>query len=399
MLKPLFMLFLIAMGHHSLYSFFVYLDVSRLCTVSWPSTVAVEIVVKVSLHDVIFIISKSLSHRRFHRRQQEMDPCATFVVLVRVEKRRMWSLLKNKLMSPRQVSPANLLRHFTITLVPTDLPFLPSSFTGQPTKALVPAGSCQFTDEFSTAPLLKRWKVSPTSSVLRFGLPDPSQPLNLSTCACILAKADLPDYDGKLEEVVRPYTPITTNAQVGYFDLLVKDYGEKGRMSTHLCGLTEGSKVSFKHSDLNVKIQAPFPYKKISMLVGGAGITPMIQALHAILGDPVSDAEAAMLYGSRFSSDILGKDLLDFWENSDERLSVTHILSDEPEDSTWKGERGFISHELIQKLLPPPNSQDFIIFVCGPNPMYDAMCGPRSEKELSGLLKDMGYSKEQVYKF
>jgi hypothetical protein len=34
-----------------------------------------------------------------------------------------------------------------------------------------------------------------------------------------------------------------------------------------------------------------------------------------------------------------------------------------------------------------------------PPPMYNALTGPREEKELSGLLKEMGYKTEQVYKF
>jgi cytochrome-b5 reductase len=98
--------------------------------------------------------------------------------------------------------------------------------------------------------------------------------LNLSTCACILDKDDLHDREGKLEGVIRPYTPISTNSQIGSFDLLIKNYGENGRMSTHLCNLKEGAEVSFEHIDFNVKIQAPFPCKKLYMLVGGTGISP-----------------------------------------------------------------------------------------------------------------------------
>lgn len=31
--------------------------------------------------------------------------------------------------------------------------------------------------------------------------------------------------------------------------------------------------------------------------------------------------------------------------------------------------------------------------------MYKALCGPREDEELTGVLADMGYKKEQVYKF
>lgn len=305
----------------------------------------------------------------------------------------MWSILSPKRKSSLRFA---IIQSFSIMAATADFP---SSLTGAPILALVPTGKCQFTSEFTSVPLLKRWKISPTSFVLRFGLPNEFLPLNLSTCACILAKADLPDREGTAEAVVRPYTPISTNAQVGSFDLLIKNYGEHGRLSTHLCSLQEGQEISFKHIAFNVKIQAPFGFKKVCMLVGGTGITPMIQALHAILGDSTSDVEAIVLYGSRESTDILGKDLLDTWSEESKRLYVTHIMSDEPDGSDWKGARGHITKEVVEKYLPPPEDEEFIIFVCGPPAMYNALCGPRDEKDISGLLKDMGYSADQVYKF
>jgi cytochrome-b5 reductase len=274
-----------------------------------------------------------------------------------------------------------------------------SSLAGEPTMWLVPPGQCQFTNEFTSVPLLERIPVSATSTILRFGLPDTSKPLDLSTCACILAKASIED-----EDVVRPYTPISTNALNGCFDLLIKNYGKTAKMSHHMCEtLKVGDTVDFKHVVFNVKIQAPFPQKKIVMLVGGTGITPMIQALHAILGDTSSKNQVTMLYGSRVASDILGKELIDAWdkEYSDERFTNVHILSQEPDDSSWTGMRGHINKELVEKYVPDPSvGDDLMIFVCGPPPMYDALCGPRGEQdEIKGLLAEMGYKASQVYKF
>jgi cytochrome-b5 reductase len=287
----------------------------------------------------------------------------------------------------------------------------PPSLTGNPVRSLVPPGMCQFTEEWTSVPLLERVKVSPTSSVLRFGLPDKSMPLNLSTCACILARAKLPatsddnsdkENDGELEDVVRPYTPISTNELKGCFDLLIKDYGEHGRMSHHMCNAMKvGDEIDFKHIEFNVKIQAPFSQKTICMLVGGTGITPMIQALHAILGDKDAGNNVVMFYGNKSSNDILGKTMVDSWAKEfGDRFQVHHVLSDEPSDSDWKGHRGFINRELIEKNVPGPDvGDDLIFFICGPPPMYDALTGPRGEDEISGVLKEMGYKKQQVYKF
>jgi len=274
--------------------------------------------------------------------------------------------------------------------------------TGPPKCSLVKPGECQFGPEFTAVPLIERFPVTKTSSVLRFATPDTSKPLQLSTCACILANAKI---DG--EDITRPYTPISTNADVGYFDLLIKSYGPEAHMSRHMHEIQPGDKINFKHIEFNVKIQAPFPYKHIGMCVGGTGITPMVQALHAILGQqPSSDAPDAakvtVLYGSKTSDDILGKELLDQWaQDYPDQLTVVHILSDEPADSDWQGERGFIDEAKIAQYFPAPDSPDAqLIFICGPPPMYKALSGPRDEQDkVTGVLGAMGYSTEQVYKF
>jgi NAD(P)H-flavin reductase len=71
----------------------------------------------------------------------------------------------------------------------------------------------------------------------------------------------------------------------------------------------------------NVKMQAPFPYNKIGMLVGGTGMSPMTQALHAILGD-TTDVQVSMIYGSRNQDDILGKEVLNAWASSGEHSDL-----------------------------------------------------------------------------
>ena len=278
--------------------------------------------------------------------------------------------------------------------------------TGKPVCSLIEPGKCQLTPDFQSLKLIERQEVSPTSSVLKFETPDTSRPLDLSTCACLLAAANIPTgEDGEAPLVVRPYTPISTNAMIGSFDLLVKDYGPNSQMSHYLCKtLKVGESVQFKHIEFNVKIQAPFVEPKtIVMLVGGTGITPMIQALHAILGDEhAKDQKVVMLYGSRSSDDILGKDLLDQWaKDFPDQLQVHHILSHEEKDSTWTGLRGYIDKERMEQYAPAAAvGKDVKIFVCGPPPMYNALCGPRTEpNEVKGLLAELGYSADQVYKF
>jgi cytochrome-b5 reductase len=105
----------------------------------------------------------------------------------------------------------------------------PMDLTSRPPVCnLVPPDQCQFNPTFQSVQLLERIPCGKggTSYILRFGVPDMSKPLGLTTCACVLASAELVDREkGELVAVTRPYTPISTNEQVGSFDLLVKVSG------------------------------------------------------------------------------------------------------------------------------------------------------------------------------
>jgi len=281
---------------------------------------------------------------------------------------------------------------------------VPSSWSpGAPTAAYVQPGKCVFSEEWTEAPLLSKVAVASDTRIFTFGLEE-GKALGLSTCACLLTKGVDGPTDAEDKPVIRPYTPVSTNAMTGKFELMVKIYPD-GKMSQHLDALEVGQPMHFKHVGGNVKIQYPFNSKKeIGMLVGGSGITPMIQALHCLLGTEGDTSKIAMLYGSKTSNAILAKETLDAWATSfAARFQVKYVISQDPEDSPWDGARGRITREMIEATFPGPNS-DCLIFICGPPPMYTAFSGPRDAPgkpptELAGLLKEMGYKTEQVIKF
>lgn len=68
-----------------------------------------------------------------------------------------------------------------------------------------------------------------------------------------------------------------------------------GIMTQYLANLPLGSEVEFKHVEFNVKLQYPFGKKKVGILCGGSGVTPMIQVLHAILGTEGDETEVLTL--------------------------------------------------------------------------------------------------------
>ena len=65
--------------------------------------------------------------------------------------------------------------------------------------------------------------------------------------------------------------------------------------------------------------------------------------------------------------------------------------------------KGHITAELLKTVLPEPKEANVKIFVCGPPGLYKAVSGtktsPAEQGELTGMLKELGYRSDQVYKF
>lgn len=260
---------------------------------------------------------------------------------------------------------------------------------GAPTAALAEPGRCAVGEAFAPLELLSRTWIAEDSFVVRFGLADATKPLGLATCACLLVRAG---------DAVRPYTPVSTNGMAGAFELLVRAYPD-GAVSSALASLDVGDSLDFKHVPPNVKVRYPFAANRVGMLAGGTGVTPMLQALHAILGSRATDATpVALALGSRTADGILARSTVDGWAAADPGFSVEHVLSEEPEGSAWAGTRGHIDADVIRRTCPPPGSGGLVL-VCGPPRMYAALCGPRGADEVTGLLGDLGYSRAEVYAF
>lgn len=143
--------------------------------------------------------------------------------------------------------------------------------------------------------------------------------------------------------------------------------------------LFKGPKGKFEYT--------PGSKKAIGMLAGGTGITPMYQLIQAILKDPSDRTQMSLIFGNITEDDILMKRELDEFAKIYPNLKVHYVLNNPPEG--WKGGSGFISAEMIKKLLPAPGD-DVAILRCGPPAMMKAM-----ETHLDAL----GYAPEQQFQF
>ena len=199
---------------------------------------------------------------------------------------------------------------------------------GAPTAAVVPAGQCAIGEDWTPCPLLERLWISKDTIVVTFGLADASKPLNLCTCSCVLARGGA---DATGEPFVRPYTPVSTNALKGAFELLVKVY-DGGALSQQLATMALGATMDFKHIPFNVKRQYPFGAKHVAMIAGGSGITPCLQVATAVLAADL-DVQIKLLYANQTPEDILCQEELHAIEK-DPRVRVWYTVDRAPEG--WK---------------------------------------------------------------
>lgn len=172
-------------------------------------------------------------------------------------------------------------------------------------------------------------------------------------------------------------------------------------MSTHLHNLAPGQRLDIK-GPLPKYEWAANKHDHIALVAGGTGITPMYQLARAIFNNPNDKTKVTLVFGNVTEEDILLRKQFDELENTyPQRFRAFYVL-DKP-SKEWRGQSGFISKDLLKTVLPEPKSENIKVFVCGPPGLMKAISGnkvsPKDQGDLSGALSELGYSKEQVYKF
>lgn len=85
------------------------------------------------------------------------------------------------------------------------------------------------------------------------------------------------------------------------------------------------------------------------------------------------------------------------------QLQVQHILDEAPDN--WTGLTGHMTEDVLRDFLPSPESMKesgttYKICTCGPKNFTLYLAGTKGvSPEYMGLLKDMGYPVENVFKF
>lgn len=194
--------------------------------------------------------------------------------------------------------------------------------------------------------------------------------------------------------------PNVITGEVGYLDLLVKKY-PNGPMSTHIHDLQPDQHLSFKGPIPKYPL-SPNQHSHVALIAGGTGIAPMYQLVQHIFSNPDDKTKVTLVYGNLTEEDILLKKELEALENTyPQRFRAFYLLDTPPEN--WQQGKGHVTKELLKTVLPEPKTENVKVFVCGPPGFYRAVSGekpkPSEQGELTGILKELGYGKDQVFKF
>lgn len=273
--------------------------------------------------------------------------------------------------------------------------------------------------------LTARESVSADTEKYTFTLPQGTPDLGLGTCQHIQLGFHMKD-----KMLIRSYTPTapilpdlknkgksgsseTRTDKIdalrdgnGTFSLVVKTYAPTesqpgGAMSSLLANTPLHSQIDIRgptgeitylgrgRFSLDGSQQEPQTFNRISLVLGGSGITPGYALVARIVlgsGEAEGDVQVRVLDANKSEGDILlRKELEDLERKSDGRVKITHVLS-HPSDE-WTGLKGHVNEQVIKDNLLGPQEEHAAVFLCGPPGLI--------QKGAMPALKDWGYEEDK----
>jgi len=251
--------------------------------------------------------------------------------------------------------------------------------------------------EWQEMKLVEAFSLTHNVKILRFALPTPEHVAGISIASCV--SVGFKNKEGKITG--KPYTPISTIDQTGTVDFAIKKYPD-GVVSGHMHALKPGDSILIKGP------WKKYPYevnakRAIGMIAGGTGITPMLQVARKILENPEDNTNVSLIFCNVSEDDIMLRDTLDALQFRHPNFKVHYVV--DKASPGWTGGTGYVNLDMVKQYLPAPNTNS-VIFVCGPGAMVKHISGPKvrvnnswTQGKVDGLLKEAGYTEEEVYKF
>ncbi|XP_014295033.1 NADH-cytochrome b5 reductase 2 isoform X2 [Microplitis demolitor] len=246
-------------------------------------------------------------------------------------------------------------------------------------------------------PLIEKEIISHDTRRFRFGLPTDQHVLGLPIGQHVKLTAVI---NG--ESVSHSYTPVSSDDDRGFVDLVIKVYfknvhpkfPEGGKLTQYIENMKLGDEIDFHgpvgrlfyrgNGNFAIKKSRTDPtldfhtVNKVVMIAGGSGIAPMLQLIRAITKDPSDSTKVSLLFANQTEKDILLRDELEqVLKNHPDKFTRWYTIDSSSDD--WKYSTGYINAEMIKTHMYPP-ADDTIVLVCGPPAMINFACTPNLDK-------------------
>ena len=280
------------------------------------------------------------------------------------------------------------------------------------------------------------------SRIIRLQLPESMEGKDLSSLGAASGVKVRQLVDGVLHD--KSYSPISLPSLEGHIDLLVKSYppidGKTG-LGAFLCGRQSGDEVEVKFKPPRLfagEVYRPNRWKRLGLIGCGTGIAPLYQLAHTIMSNPEEKTEIDFISCHRSELDMLmGYELGQMQGKFPLRFAHINLYSQPLTDIRMYigdtiGHGSLHSPAKISALYCrppwfPPSSvvedenetagdssegrENVHVVVCGTDGFLEHVCGDKAkvpvdgsaaarkvQGEVQGLLKEVGFVKEQVTK-
>ncbi|MDD5765322.1 MAG: 2Fe-2S iron-sulfur cluster binding domain-containing protein [Candidatus Marinimicrobia bacterium] len=174
-----------------------------------------------------------------------------------------------------------------------------------------------------------------------------------------------PMYDGR-ESSIRAYSIASPPSDRNHVELNIR-LVPNGLCSTWI----------FQHLQIGQKINLTGPYGDFHLsgssapaifIAGGSGMAPFHSILHDLIGRKIR-RDVAFFFGARTQADLFYVDELNRFMQENPWFQFIPALSNEPEDSDWKNERGLIT-DVVARYFPDCSKHE--AYLCGSPGMIDS---------------------------
>jgi len=256
-------------------------------------------------------------------------------------------------------------------------------------------GSTLIRDKWQHFELVEKESVTHNTRRFKFKLDSPTTRFGLPCGSHVMIKVS----GNKIE---RPYTPTSSDDDLGFFELVVKIY-QDGKLTPDLDKLNVGDYVQARgplgmihYKEPNLFIQNPrsrkIPCKQINMVAGGTGITPMLQVVTEIVKNPEDNTRCSLIFGNISADDILCQKELDdlqaLAKRKGKEFNVYLTLDKAPEN--WTQGVGYVTTQMMEQQFYPA-CEDTVTLLCGPPIMVKIL--------RNTLMEKMGHEKSRVLRF